>query len=289
MLPLVVAGVLCGYTPEPHPGHLVIVGGGQVPVEVFQKALTLSGGKEAHVLVIPQASLLPTYQAQHALALFRAAGARRVAVLDPHDRHTALGAVRDADLIWISGGDQTRLMRALTDLDLTGAIRERFRQGATVCGTSAGAAVMSQVMLMGVRSPNRVPTAREVSGLGLWPDVIVDQHFLRRHRTPRLLGAVLHHPDKPGVGIDEATAVVVEGHHFEVIGNSEVMVLDARHAPPGGARPNGPAAAPVSTYLLAAGMEFDLDTDVVSREPGSPAAAGGTAVPLVANATLKAQ
>jgi cyanophycinase len=265
MYPLVLAAVLCGQNPMPHPGHLVIVGGGAVPAEVFAKSLALAGGQEARVLVIPQASTLAGFQGHRAVEMFRAAGAREVAVLDPQDRLGASRSVKEADLIWMPGGDQDRLMHVLTTLDLAGAIRERFREGAVVGGTSAGAAVMSQIMLHGIPG-HQVVDAREEAGLGLWPDVIVDQHFLRRHRYPRLLNAVLHHPDKPGIGIDEGTAVVVEGRHFEVLGVSKVEVVDARRASPAPpARQDDPAAANVATYLLDAGMKFDLDTGLDSR------------------------
>ena len=69
---------------------------------------------------------------------------------------------------------------------------------------------------------------RTSHGLGLWPETIIDQHFLRRSRTDRLKGVVLQHPELIGIGIDEATAVVVSGREFEVMGASKVIVLDAR-------------------------------------------------------------
>jgi cyanophycinase len=181
-----------------------------------------------------------------------------VKVLDLRDRDAALKAVKEASLIWMPGGSQNRLMIALTEGKLVDAIRERYRQGATVGGTSAGAAVMSQVMLTGLRVQG-VGRTVETVGLGLWPDVIVDQHFLRRNRSPRLLDAVLNHPEKPGIGIDESTAVVVEGRCFEVIGNSKVVVMDARQAVKAAVQTAGSAAAKVATYVLEAGMKFDLD------------------------------
>ena len=67
-------------------------------------------------------------------------------------------------------------------------------------------------------------------GLGLWPDVIVDQHFLTRQRGNRLISAVLDHPALVGVGIDEGTAVIVRGTAIEAIGKSAVIVIDPRHA-----------------------------------------------------------
>lgn len=243
---------------NPPLGHLVIVGGGHMTPEILEKTLDIAGGKEARVLIIPQASAW-TGAGQRSLLMWQEAGATRVTILDPDDRRAALRAVKRADLIWMPGGSQYRLMHTLTAQGLTEAIRVRYQQGATVGGTSAGAAVMSRIMLMGIPKVKKVTAFIEASGLGLWPDVIVDQHYLRRHRFPRLLNAVLHHPDKLGIGIDESTAVLVEGRHFEVIGNSEVMVLDARRLGRGRVPRDSPSAAKVAKYLLKEGMKFDLD------------------------------
>ncbi|HEV3260783.1 MAG TPA: hypothetical protein VG013_28270 [Gemmataceae bacterium] len=100
----------------------------------------------------------------------------------------------------------------------------------------------------------------ESAGLGLCTDVIVDQHYIRRSRFNRLLAAVLDHPDKLGAGIDESTAVVVQGREFEVVGRSNVMVIDARKASEAATKDGGPAEADdVALYVLRAGMKFDLD------------------------------
>jgi cyanophycinase len=265
MFPALLVAAVLGATPTQPVGHLVIAGGGPTVPEVLQKALTLAGGKEAaRVLIIPQASYRPD-AGQASLRMWQRAGARQVTILDLRDRTAALKAVKDASLIWMPGGSQNRLMSALTEEKLVDAIRERFREGATVGGTSAGAAVMSQVMLTGLPRVQGVARTAEMVGLGLWPDVIVDQHFLRRNRSPRLLNAVLHHPEKPGIGIDEATAVVVEGRCFEVIGKSKVVVLDGRRAVKVAAQAAGSAAAKVATYVLEAGMKFDLDKGLLSR------------------------
>ena len=201
-------------------GALVIVGGGRTPSVVVARALDLAGGPSARVLVIPFASAYST--GEGSAEMWRQAGARRVAVLDDgQDRSAALREVQKADLLWFPGGDQTRLMDTLARLELVEAVRRRFQEGATVGGTSAGAAVMSTVMLTGARDPSRA----EAAGLGLWPEVIVDQHYLKRNRRARLREAVLRHPNLLGVGIDECGCVIVRGRDFEVVGSGEVEVL----------------------------------------------------------------
>ena len=254
----------------PPRGHLVIVGGGATPPEVYGRILEMAGGPKARVVVVPQASRDPE-GGQKAAARWQDVGAKEVVILDPKQPKIAMGAIESADLIWVRGGSQTLLMEALADTGLPEAIRARFREGAIVGGTSAGAAAMSRVMIAGW-SGGQADTVRLSEGLGLWPEVVVDQHFLRRKRFDRLKGVVLAHPDLVGVGIDEATAVVVTGRQFEVIGVSEVVVIDARKgstAKPkekdaAGVAPEDAAAQDYATQTLKAGMTFDLDAGLVA-------------------------
>jgi cyanophycinase len=250
---------------EARGGHLVIAGGGDTLPEIAQKALSLAGGRQAHVLIVPQASTLRN-AGELSMHVWHQSGAERVSVLDAADKQGALGQIKEADLIWIPGGSQSQLMGILKQQGLVDAIRRRFQQGATVGGTSAGAAVMSGSMLTGdSRTDCLTPDAVKLAdGLGLWPDVIVDQHYLRRCRFNRLLSAVLAHPASVGVGIDECTAVVVSGRSFEVIGKSNVVVIDARKSEALASKDGDPeAAAGVSLHVLRAGMRFDLDKGLV--------------------------
>ena len=263
---------------EPPKGRLVIVGGGVTPPEVFGRILDMAGGPKARVMVVPQASRDPEAGRKMA-ALWREVGAKEVVVLDPSEPGLALSAIAAADLIWVRGGSQTRLMDALAGTGIPAAIRERFHTGAVIGGTSAGAAVMSRVMIAGWAG-GQANSVRTAEGLGLWPEVIVDQHFIRRHRFERLKGVVLDHPDLVGVGIDEATAVVVTGRQFEVIGDSDVVVIDARKLAPARESTKAEAkvsakaakdAADVATQILKPGMKYDLDAGVMA----GPIAAGG--------------
>jgi cyanophycinase len=208
-------------TQEDPKGHLVIEGGGgaAAEMEITKRTLELAGGKKAKVLVIPQAS--SRNYGLDAADRWKKAGAGDVAILDLSDPEKAVAAVMNADLVWMSGGNQRRLMHALKETGVPEAIRRRYREGAVIGGTSAGAAVMSKFMLSGDGIEE---------GLGLWPEAIVDQHFLARYRFNRLLRAVLDRPELIGVGIDERTAVFFHGKSFEVVGDSSVLVLDARKA-----------------------------------------------------------
>jgi cyanophycinase len=252
-------------------GHLIIVGGGPMVPAISDRALTLAGGKTARVLIVPQASELRD-SGERSEEMWRQAAAHlwpnwrmRVAILDLKNK--PLDAIAKADLIWMPGGDQGRLMGVLKSQGIVAAIQDRFRHGATVGGTSAGAAVMSMAMLTAESRVDRLiaDTNKMADGLGLWPDVIVDQHFLTRCRFTRLLTAVLNHSEKVGIGIDESTAVVVSGRSFEVIGQSDVVIIDARNTAKLRSRNGEPEAATnVALHILRAGMRFHLDRGLLT-------------------------
>ncbi len=177
--------------------------------------------------------------------------------------------------IWFTGGDQSRIMSVLRGSPVAAAIRARYRGGAVVGGTSAGAAVMTTPMITGdERRPggDRPDTTQSwttiaadnvvtAEGLGLLEGAIVDQHFLRRRRHNRLISLVLERPQLVGVGIDESTALVVEPNGWwSVIGQSAAVIYDARRAvvTARGARVLG--ARDVRLHVIPAGGRFQPRT-----------------------------
>jgi len=241
-------------------GTLVVVGGGDTGPDIVAKALALAGGAKAIVAVLPQSSGEPD-AGDASVAMWREAGARETVKVGFQDRAAAEAALRRATLIWIPGGDQSRFMKAIAGTGLADVILERYRQGAVVGGTSAGAAVMSAAMITGEADLQALTSGRTelVQGLGLWPEVIVDQHFLKRQRGNRLISAVLDRRTLVGVGIDESTAVVVHGSSFEVIGRSSVVVIDPRGAAIDAAPAGQPAAGRgLRLTVLHAGMSYAL-------------------------------
>jgi cyanophycinase len=208
-------------------GTLVVQGGGPAPAGMYERVAALAGGAAATALVVPFAST--KNDGREMAERLKQAGAGQVSVLQAGDREGALTAVYGANLFWLSGGSQARLVEALRELGVAEALHERFLDGAVVAGTSAGAAVMSQVMITGgPKEAGEAPPTGD--GLGLWPEVIVDQHFAQRRREPRLRAVVQQHPALPGIGIDESTFVVVSGDEMEVGGDHGVVVLDARQS-----------------------------------------------------------
>jgi cyanophycinase len=149
------------------------------------------------------------------------------------DRHEAgdrdkLGVLDDAAGVFFSGGDQLRITSQIGDTGIEAKVRALYERGGVIAGTSAGASVMSETMLVKGTSKetHRIGDLHMSPGMGLVRDVIIDQHFAERGRMGRLLGAVAHNPRVIGLGIDEDTAAMLEGDEFRVIGNGAVYVVD---------------------------------------------------------------
>jgi cyanophycinase len=238
-------------------GYLFIVGGGPQPPALVQRFVDLAGGKgKAKIVVFAMASSDGRASGEEKAADLRKLGAQAENIYVDHDEANSDAVVqRMAGVtgVWFGGGDQLLLTKALLGTRVERAIHERYRAGAVIGGTSAGAAVMSTPMLTGeethvggVRPPADstdafMTIARDnvvtVNGFGLIEGAVVDQHFLRRRRHNRLISVVLEKAPHLGVGIDESTALIVHPDgHWSVLGESAATVYDARHAaitPPG--------------------------------------------------------
>ena len=257
----------------PNPGPLLVVGGGAVPMEVYTTAVRLTGIEKPRVAVVPFASARETAGAA-AQSKWLEAKAGECLILDDGEPEKAKLALEQAHIIWLGGGAQTQLVERLRQANLLELIRSRHQSGVVVAGTSAGAAAMSVKMMTGKAELDAIlPQSTElVEGIGLWPQVIVDQHFHRRGRFNRLLAAVLDHPESVGVGIDENTAVLVRGNQLEVIGKSSVLVLDAREVKDRQTEKDRPAAGRhLKLHLIAAGMTFSLSPpEVLEKNVHNP-------------------
>jgi cyanophycinase len=203
----------------------------------------------------------------------KAAGVRDVASLlisrERAGTEEVLNALDRATGIFFTGGDQLRLATNLVGTPVHRKLHEIYRRGAVIGGTSAGAAIMSAVMITGEqrahpRAENLFTTIQNsnvltAAGLGFVTNAIVDQHFIARKRQNRLFALVLEHPNLLGVGIDEDTALVVSPlGNFEVIGDGSVMIFDARASPGAKVAENANfSARDVRTHLLVKGEQFD--------------------------------
>ena len=260
-------------------GHLLIVGGGSQPPELVRRFVDLAGGPgRARIVVMPMASGSDEAGQEKADDL-RALGADAFVLNLTRAQAKSDSVARlldDVTGVWFSGGDQVLLAPVLLDTPVLEAIHRRYREGAVIGGTSAGAAVMSDSMITGEQTRVGEDTAgyygdefprvarRTIDiqpGLGFLPNAIVDQHFLQRERHNRLLSSVLEHPDLIGVGIDESTAIEVDPDgRWTVVGESAALIYDARDArlTPAGVPVLG--ATGVRMHLLPAGSTFEPST-----------------------------
>ncbi|ACO47796.1 cyanophycinase [Deinococcus deserti] len=187
---------------------------------------------------------------------------------------SALDKLQGATGVLFSGGDQLRITSLIADTPVEKCLREIYLEGGVIAGTSAGASMMCETMLVKGRSEEtyRVGELQMAPGLGLIRGVIIDQHFAERGRMGRLLGAVAQNPRVLGIGIDEDTAIVVRGDCFTVIGSGGVYVADGSgvtHSNVAEARTGETLSIhDVRLHVLAAGDTYDLR----AREPGLPAA-----------------
>jgi cyanophycinase len=190
-----------------------------------------------------------------------------------HDKDK-IAVLDDAAGVFFSGGDQLRISSQIGDTPLEARIREIWQAGGVLAGTSAGASVMSDTMLVSGSSAesHRLGDLSMAPGLGLVRDVIIDQHFAERGRIGRLLGAVAQSPRVLGIGIDEDTAIVVEGSDFEVLGSGAVYVVDAEGVTASniadGRKRRALSMFDVRVHVLAAGDRLSLET---RRPLGQPA------------------
>ncbi|PUE12029.1 cyanophycinase [Limnohabitans sp. T6-20] len=223
---------------RPKLSRLVIVGGAEDRLQdriILRKYVDYCGGSAAKIRIITAASGDPEGVWQSYRNVFMALGVEDVQRLVLDDRNSAHSPqvqpeILQADGIFMSGGDQSRLMDILWDTPAYQSMHQAFHvNGCCIGGTSAGAAVMSRHMIAqgpAVLRPSKEAVDTDI-GLGFLSQAVVDQHFSERRRLARLLSTLAMRPDLLGVGIDEDTALVIErGEAIEVIGKGSVTLVD---------------------------------------------------------------
>ena len=259
-----------------HRGTLYIVGGGPQPPALVKEFVDLAGGAgRARIVLFAMASLEGLTGGEEKAKDLRALGAHATNVYVTHEQANTDSVVRlldGATAVWFGGGDQTRLTTALRGTKTGSALGRLYDSGAVMGGTSAGAAVMSEIMITGDERKvggDRPPADSSATFLTISRDnivvdtgfsylsgAIVDQHFVRRKRHNRLISLVLEKPVRLGVGVDESTALIVEPDgRWRVAGASVVVIYDARRSTVTQGSTLG--ATDVRMHVLPAGSRFD--------------------------------
>lgn len=253
-------------------GPLVIIGGAeekQGECRVLREFLRLGGGHAAKVLVMTVATELPVEVGMDYVDVFKKLDVKDVRTFDVStreaaNRDSAVELVRDATCIFFTGGDQLRITKLLGGTRIDAAIHDVLRSGTVLGGTSAGASMMSSTMIVDGESQTnpRIGVVNMAPGMEFMEGAVIDQHFAQRGRLGRLVSAVAQYPHHLGLGIDEDTAVIVEGRHFRVLGKGAVSVVDAgvmTHSNLDSVGPNESLAlCGIQLHILPHGYGFDL-------------------------------
>jgi len=220
-------------------GSLFIIGGGKRPPSMIQEMVkTANLETEDYIVVLPMATAYPDEATISIAKEIGAYSSNKIVgfnfIKGEALKPSRLDSLKKAKLIYITGGDQNRFMEIVRDTPLHETIKEAYSGGSTIAGTSAGAAVMSRIMITGDQKTvqdygdfekiwyDNVVTQE---GLGLLENVVIDQHFIVRSRYNRLISVLAEFPEHFAIGIDEGTAIVVHKNKAKVVGESQVVVL----------------------------------------------------------------
>lgn len=230
----------CSIQAQSPKGNLFIIGGGNRSDQLMTNLVSISKLEaKDYIVVLPMSSQEPDSAYIYFNDQLKKLTPNPIVMLN-FDKETAsnqkwIDSLQNAKLIFITGGDQSRFMDIIQNSPIKTAIHKAYENGSTIAGTSAGAAVMCEHMITGNQKLNPVYSGtfdnikynnlETTAGLGLIKNVIIDQHFLKRSRYNRLLSALVEFPSHIGIGIDEATAIIVRNDTIEIIGESEVIVI----------------------------------------------------------------
>lgn len=277
-------------------GQLVIIGGAedkQGDCTILREFVRRAGGVNARIVIMTVATELPREVGDDYTRVFERLGAEDVRIVDTVEREDAssttyLEAIEKATGVFFTGGNQARITSVLRDTEIDRLLHKRLSEGIVIGGTSAGAAMMPDMMIVeGDSETNpRIEVVDMEPGMAFLPGVVIDQHFAQRGRIGRLLSAVAQQPVNLGFGIDENTALVVSDKKFEVIGEGAVTVVDVSGMTHTNLnqilKDEDLALCDVKLHILPHGYRFDLvtrkpiveETVAATNQQAEPATAG---------------
>jgi cyanophycinase len=245
----------------PEHGSLVVVGGNLHDPAIYARFIELAGGPDAPIVMIPTAGGGEEYDDFYqGLNAWREAGARNLVVLhttDPKvaDTEAFVAPLKTAHGVFFFGGRQWRLVDAYAGTRTETEIRNVLKRGGVVGGSSAGASIQGSFLVRGDTKGNTVMMGDHQVGFGYLRNVAIDQHVLRRNRQFDLIQVVEAHPELLGIGLDENTALIVQGDRAEVMGASYALIYDNQKTVGDGGK----------FYFLAPGDRFNLATREAMR------------------------
>jgi cyanophycinase len=263
-------------------GSLVIIGGHEdrTGERRILRAVADRLGDKGKIVVCTVASAEPDDLWEQYESAFRALDVPHVYRLDIESREDAcsirpMRILEKASGVFFTGGDQLKITSQIGDTPVYSRIREIYEGGGVIAGTSAGASAMSETMMVtnnGDASYRIKSSLLMAPGLGLAPDMLIDQHFAERGRMSRLIGAVTQNPRVLGIGIDENTAMLVERERtFRVLGEGAVYVVDASKSTYSNIADEDMdrtlSSFGLTVHMLSQGDTFDLETRTPTAHP----------------------
>jgi cyanophycinase len=220
-------------------GSLVAIGGNEDKSEdliILKRIIQEISKSDYMVGIITTASEDSENRGRDYHKVFTSLGASKIEILNIKKRSQAndnkiIKKIDDADLIFLTGGDQLRLTSVLGGSQALEAIQKRLDTGAIVAGTSAGAAAFSDTMIYEGSSEEGLFKGSVLStpGFGFVKNIIFDTHFMSRGRIGRLVQIITTNPICIGVGISENSGVILKGDgNAEVVGTGQVIIVDGR-------------------------------------------------------------
>jgi cyanophycinase len=255
----------------PPNGALVVVGGGMRDPAILERFIQLAGGPESPIVVIPTAGGREDYdQFYSGLHAFHELGAFNLTVLHTYDAQEAdteefVRPITEARGVWFPGGRQWRLADAYLGTRTEEELWRLLERGGVIGGSSAGATIQGSYLARGDTRTNTIMMGDHEVGFGFLRNTAVDQHVLRRNRHFDLIQVIEAHPGLLGIGIDENTAIVIQGDRFEVMGESYVLIYDNQQM----------VGEEGRFYFLAPGDRFDLSTREALRPATTYQPVGG--------------
>jgi len=256
----------------PANGALVIVGGAMRDPAILERFLQLAGGPDAPIVVVPTAGGGQDYDEWNSgLQAWKRAGATDLTVLHTKDRAVAdsdafVESLRRARAVWFNGGRQWHLADSYLDTKTHEEMWKVLERGGVIGGSSAGATIQGEYLARGDTSGNTIMMGDHTEGLGFLKGSAIDQHVIMRNRQFDLIEIIEEKPELLGIGIDENTAIVVQGDNFTVMGQGYVLIHDANSWVDGGpVGDDGPAGKGGSFYFLAPGDRFNMRTREATR------------------------
>ena len=251
----------------PEKGALVIVGGGTMGPEIWNRFVELAGGSaKANIVIVPTAGEDSAANgAPREKEKLLSLGITRVTILHTRDAKVAnqesfVAPIREATGIWFVGGRHWRLADSYLNTLAHKEFNALLSRGGVIGGTSAGATIQGSFMVRGDTKGNSIMVGDHTQGLDFIHNVTIDQHVMRRNRQFDLIDVIKSRPELLGVGIDEGTAIVVQQNAFEVIGSSYVGIYEAGQIASSAKFPSGQNSQGGPFYYLGKGQKFNLLT-----------------------------